>query len=77
MAGWQGLLAPAGTPDEIVRVLEREAIAASKTPEIIKQLHRMPANAIGSTSEAFAKKIRAERKLYLGAVKAAGIKRPG
>jgi tripartite-type tricarboxylate transporter receptor subunit TctC len=73
MAGWQGLLAPAGTPNAVVARLEREAIAASKAPATIERLNRLPASAIGSTSAEFAAMIRNERALYTDAVQAAGI----
>jgi tripartite-type tricarboxylate transporter receptor subunit TctC len=73
MAGWQGLLAPAGTPAAIVGRLEREAIAASKAPTTIERLNRLPASPIGSTSAEFIATIRNERALYTDAVQAAGI----
>ena len=77
MAGWQGLLAPAGTPPEIVSRLERDAIAAAKDPVTVERLSRLPANAIGSTSAAFIATVRNERELYQEAVKAAGIEIKG
>ena len=73
MSGWQGLLAPAGTPTSIISQLEREAIAAAKNPVIAERLSRLPANAIGSTSAEFIATVRNERGLYQDAVKAAGI----
>ena len=73
MSGWQGLLAPARTPQTVVARLEKEAIAASKAPATVERLNRLPANSIGSTSAAFAETIRAEKVLYREAVKAAGI----
>jgi tripartite-type tricarboxylate transporter receptor subunit TctC len=73
LQGWQGLLAPAGTPGPIVARLEREAIAAAKAPATIERLSRLPANTVGSSSADFTATIRAERALYQDAVKAAGI----
>jgi tripartite-type tricarboxylate transporter receptor subunit TctC len=74
MGGWQGLLAPAKTPANIVARLEREAMAAAKAPLTLERLARLPANAVGSTSAAFAETIRKEGRLYQEAVAAAGIK---
>ena len=77
MQGWQGLLAPAGTPAPILGLLEREAIMASKAPATIERLSRLPANAIGSTSVDFVATIRSEHALYMEAVKAAGLQSKG
>ena len=35
---WQGFLAPAGTPNEIVRLLNKEIVASLNDPEIKKKL---------------------------------------
>lgn len=77
MAGWQGLLAPAGTPPEIISRLEREAIAAAKDPATVERLSRLPASAIGSSSAEFLATVRNERGLYQNAVKAAGVEIKG
>jgi tripartite-type tricarboxylate transporter receptor subunit TctC len=73
MSGWQGLLAPARTPQAILARLERETIAAAKAPATVERLNRLPANSIGSTSAEFVAQIRSEKALYVQAVKAAGI----
>ena len=77
MAGWQGLLAPARTPSEIISRLEREAIAAAKDPVIGERLSGLPASAIGSTSAEFIATVRKERGLYQDAVRSAGIEIKG
>lgn len=73
MQGWQGLLAPSGTPPAVVARLEHESIAASRSPVTAERLKRLPANPVGSTSRDFVATIGTERELYRAAVKSAGI----
>jgi tripartite-type tricarboxylate transporter receptor subunit TctC len=52
MQGWNGFLAPKGTPDAVIARLQREIAAAAKRPEIAKRMTDVGAEPSGSTSAA-------------------------
>jgi tripartite-type tricarboxylate transporter receptor subunit TctC len=70
---WYGLLAPAGTPKEIVARLHKETVAALRAPEIAARLAADGGEVVASTPEAFAAYLRAETEKWQKVVKAAGI----
>jgi tripartite-type tricarboxylate transporter receptor subunit TctC len=72
--GWFVLVAPAGTPDAIVRKLANEVNRILKTPEVIERLASDGSIPQGSTPEEFAKFIAGEQKRWGAVVKAANIK---
>jgi tripartite-type tricarboxylate transporter receptor subunit TctC len=49
MQGWNGFLAPKGTPDAIVARLQQEIAAAAKHPDVIKRMTDVGAEPSGST----------------------------
>jgi tripartite-type tricarboxylate transporter receptor subunit TctC len=49
MRGWNGFLAPKGTPDTIVMRLQQEIAAAAKHPDIQKRMTEVGAEPSGST----------------------------
>jgi tripartite-type tricarboxylate transporter receptor subunit TctC len=60
---WLGMLAPRGTPAEIVRKLNTELAAIVRTPEFAKEyLISKGFEPVGDTSEAFAKFIVEDQK---------------
>jgi tripartite-type tricarboxylate transporter receptor subunit TctC len=69
-----GILAPAGTPDAVVRRLAADAIAALKVPEASRQLSAGGIEPVGLGPEGYARAIKAENERYADVVKAAGIK---
>lgn len=71
---WLGVLAPAGTPQDIVQKLNAEIVALCKQPEFRARLAAQGIDAVGSTPEAFAKVLRDEIPRWTQVVKAAGIK---
>jgi tripartite-type tricarboxylate transporter receptor subunit TctC len=70
---WAGLLAPAGTPRDIVLKLHKEATAYLRKPETIEFLARDNNIVIASTPEEFGTFIKAEIAKWARVVKAAGI----
>jgi tripartite-type tricarboxylate transporter receptor subunit TctC len=70
---WYGLLAPVGTPREIVAKLHAETVAILRAPESAKRLAGDGAEVIASTPEEFAVFIKAETIKWAKVVKAAGI----
>ncbi len=71
---WYGLLAPAATPKEIIARLNREAVAALRTPEIVARLANDGAEVVAGTPEEFGAWLKAETEKWARVAKAAGIK---
>jgi tripartite-type tricarboxylate transporter receptor subunit TctC len=73
-SSWFGIMAPAGTPKEIVTRLHVEIAAALRQTVIAERIARSGARAIGNAPEEFARQIVAERAMWGDIIKAAGIK---
>jgi tripartite-type tricarboxylate transporter receptor subunit TctC len=71
---WNGMLAPAGTPKEIVDRIAAEFTRAAKDPEFVKQMDKYGADPLGLSPEAFAKFLKEDMALWAEAVKLAGVK---
>ena len=69
-----GLLAPAGTPRDIVRRLNAETIKAVQAPDVKAKLATDGSEVLVSTPEAFEKRIVAEIAKWSKVIKAAGIR---
>jgi tripartite-type tricarboxylate transporter receptor subunit TctC len=73
-SSWFGLLAPAGTPPEIVNRIQQEAAKALGTPAIKEKLLAQGAIPSGNTPQQFTAFINAEHKKWAQVVKASGAK---
>jgi tripartite-type tricarboxylate transporter receptor subunit TctC len=71
---WYGVLAPAGTPREIVARLHDGIVRALRDPEVGRRLAADGAEPVGSNPEEFAAFIRSESEKWSKVAKAAGIK---
>ncbi|AOB30328.1 ABC transporter substrate-binding protein [Bordetella sp. H567] len=71
---WYGLLAPAGTPMDVVNKLRNAAVVALKDPRVIKALDEQGSEASGNTPEEFAKEIRSQYDWAKEIVKKQNIK---
>ncbi|GGC58066.1 hypothetical protein GCM10011504_40410 [Siccirubricoccus deserti] len=71
--GWNGLLAPAGTPAPIITLLNREVVAILGEPEVRAQLDRQGTMPAPCTPEEFATLIRADIAKWARVVREAGI----
>jgi len=71
---WYGLLAPTGTPKEILARINREAVAVLRNPDIMTRLANDGTEIVAGTPEEFGAYIRAETDKWAKVVKAAGIK---
>jgi tripartite-type tricarboxylate transporter receptor subunit TctC len=71
---WNGVLAPAGTPQPILDRLSREVADTMRSPEAAKRYAALGAETIGSSPQEFAKFLRDEIAQYAKVVKASGMK---
>jgi len=71
---WYGLLAPAGTPREIVLRLNSEVARALREPDARERLYSIGAEPMSNTPEEFAAYINSEMAKWAKVVKAAGIR---
>lgn len=71
--GWNGLLAPAATPPEIVQRLNREIRAILDEPEIRQKLAQQGADPAPTDPESFARRIRDDVSKWNEVIRGAGI----
>ena len=71
---WFGVLAPAGTPREIIERLHKDTTAALRSADVRQQLAGEGALIVASTPAEFAAYLRSETDKWARVVKAAGIK---
>ncbi len=73
-SSWFGLLAPAGTPPEVVNRVQQEVAKALASPAVKEKLLAQGAIPSGNTPQEFAKFIDSEIKKWAPVVKASGAK---
>ncbi|MEN9774585.1 MAG: hypothetical protein RL322_1655 [Pseudomonadota bacterium] len=71
---WYGLLAPAGTPPEIIDRLHKEVAAILKLPEVSQRMVVNGNDPEGTTPKEFGDKIKGDIARWATAIKAANVK---
>jgi len=71
---WFGLLAPAGTPREVIQVLASGVARAARSPDLRQKLHEQGADPVGNTPEEFARLLEAEVASWTEVVRVSGAK---
>jgi tripartite-type tricarboxylate transporter receptor subunit TctC len=71
---WMGLLAPSGTPQDIVDRLSQAANDALKASDVLEVMHKQGVDPLGGSEAEFAKYIYGELKKWASVAGAAGLK---
>jgi tripartite-type tricarboxylate transporter receptor subunit TctC len=71
---WYGLLAPAGTPKDVLAKLEKAAMDALKDPAVRARLPKAGAEPAGTSAADFGKTIEREKPIWAKVVKESGAK---
>src|SRR5262245_55825593 len=71
---WHGLVAPAGTPKEVVATLHRAAVGALNDAEVRKALTDLGVDVVANSPEEFRAYIKSEIPKWAAVVKASGAK---
>ncbi len=69
-----GMFAPAGTPDAIIKRLNQEIVKFVNLPEIRERLHAAGVEPVGSAPQEFANVIASETAMWSKVIKSAGIR---
>lgn len=71
---WYGLLAPVGTPRDVVNFLSQQVNATLKQPDVVARIAAEGSEAVGSTPQQLAAHIKAERDKWAKVIQDAGLK---
>ncbi len=71
---WSGVLAPRGTPPEIVRKLQDEFMRIARIPDVVERLRLLTINSIGSSSDEFSRMIAADLERWAEVARAGNIR---
>jgi tripartite-type tricarboxylate transporter receptor subunit TctC len=70
---WFGLLAPAGTPKDVIDKLSKATNEALKSPDVVEALSKQGMDVLGGSPEQFSKLIASETEKWGKVVKASGL----
>ncbi|MDF8361386.1 Bug family tripartite tricarboxylate transporter substrate binding protein [Achromobacter anxifer] len=73
-SSWWGVMAPAGTPQDVIALLNRQINAVLADPEVRSYFTGLGMQATGGTPEAFGRHIAEETDRWRAVVKQAGVK---
>lgn len=73
-SSWIGMVAPAGTPRDIVDKLNQSAVTALSQPEVREQLKQLGAQVVGDTPEQFRDFLIADKKRWADVIKQGNVK---
>jgi len=74
LSSWYAMLAPAGTPPEIVRLLQREIVKVLEDPEVRERFAALGAEVIGSTPEQLTATIKRDLAVWQKIAREANVK---
>jgi tripartite-type tricarboxylate transporter receptor subunit TctC len=71
---WNGIFAPAGTPQPVLQILHREIVKAYNAPDVKKQVQETGGEVVADTPEEFAAFVRSEGAKWSKVIRDANIK---
>jgi tripartite-type tricarboxylate transporter receptor subunit TctC len=71
---WYGILAPAGTPRDVVARLNAAAVKVIASRSVSEQFQKLGAEAVGNTPEQFRRMLESEQKVWSKVVRDSGAK---
>jgi tripartite-type tricarboxylate transporter receptor subunit TctC len=71
---WNGIFAPAGTPQPVLQILHREIVKAYNAPDVKKQVMDTGSEVVADTPEEFAAFVRSESAKWSKVIRDANIK---
>jgi tripartite-type tricarboxylate transporter receptor subunit TctC len=74
LTNWFGLVAPAGTPEDILEKIHADVVRVLAMPEIREKFVTMGADAVGNTRAEFGARMRADSEKWASLIKEAHIK---
>jgi tripartite-type tricarboxylate transporter receptor subunit TctC len=74
LTNWFGLLAPAGTPKDVVMKVHADVVKVLAEPELRKKISEMGADVVGNSPEEFGAWMRAESAQWAEVIKSANIR---
>lgn len=75
VTGWNAIFAPAGTPPEAVKVLNRQLNEVLRMPEVQQRFRNLGTEAGGSTPAQIGARLQSDTEKWAAVIKQAGIKR--
>ncbi|MEO8441223.1 MAG: tripartite tricarboxylate transporter substrate binding protein [Betaproteobacteria bacterium] len=72
--GWHGILAPAGTPADIINRLNNDIVKVIHTPEMQNRFAEQGAEPVGNTPAQFAEFLKSDLEKWAKVIKAAGVR---
>jgi len=70
---WYGMVAPAGTPKDVIAALNKAAVEALKDPDVVAKLSSQGAILVGDTPDEFRAFIASETAKWAKVIKDAGV----
>ncbi|HEY3148658.1 MAG TPA: tripartite tricarboxylate transporter substrate-binding protein [Dongiaceae bacterium] len=71
---WNGLMAPTGTPKDIIDKIAAEIGRAVKDPQFVARLDQYGADPLGNTPAEFSAMLAADAALWAGTIQSLGLK---
>lgn len=72
--GWEGIFVPAGTPQNVITLLNAQTRAVLAMPDVAQRIEKLGFSVVGSTPEAFAQQLATESQVWAKVISAAGLK---
>jgi tripartite-type tricarboxylate transporter receptor subunit TctC len=72
---WLGLMAPAGTPPDVIALLNKTVNEALKSEDLVRQMQLQGLEPLGGTSDEFARRIKDDTARWDAVLKASGLEK--